>query len=469
MPIASRHLLAGLGSGYADRHSPVALATGAVFAVAAACAVFAPLWFWAPFAVVAAAGLVILAFRHTTGFCVAWLLVAGATLEMTLSDLLGAALYQPAIAAVKGAELGLAALCILRYGLAPDFFNPAFAFVAMAMIGLVHGLHPDLGLSASLRSLGGSVAPFAFAFCRLPRRWGCAMIRMTIWLPLITLAIAGVLDLAGWRPLFQESGGQRLAGLGHPAFLAGFCLAAIYACLIALYRDGKSCWLALLSANLAILVLTGARAPLACAVAVTGLSLALLGSRVLAGRRMIPLLLAASLLPLLLLLAGEFSVVRLFNVLSNDATQLSGRDLLWPQFERAAAASPWFGWGIGAGNSIIPPDGEIARLMQTMAAHNEYLRIEVEGGQLGLGLLIVLFVLWVARHTSRLCRSDKVIMRLVFVAFAVHAYTDNVLIATTGCVFFAFATAVFVSSLREPAGHDPAPGRWSKLVLAGRR
>jgi O-antigen ligase len=104
-----------------------------------------------------------------------------------------------------------------------------------------------------------------------------------------------------------------------------------------------------------------------------------------------------------------------------------------------------------------------------MAAHNEYLRIQVEGGQLGLGLLIALFVLWVARHTSRLCRSDKVIMRLVFVAFAVHAYTDNVLIATTGCVFFAFATAVFVSSLREPAGHDPAPGRWSKLVLAGRR
>jgi O-antigen ligase len=470
MPIASRHPLSGLGSGYADRSSPFALVTGTVFAVAAACAVFVPLWFWAPFAAVAAAGFAILAFRHTTLFCAAWLLIAGATLEMTLSDLFGAAMYQPTIAVVKGAELGLAALCILRYGLAPDVFNPALAFLAMFVVGLVHGLHPDLGLAASLRSLAGSMAPFAFAFCRLPRNWGTAIIRMTIWLPLITLAVAGVLDLAGWRPLFFESGGQRLAGLGHPAFLAGFCLAAVYACLIALYRDGRPLWLALLFANFVILVLTGARAPLACAVAVTTLSLVFLGSRVLSRhRRMIPLLLAACLVPLILLLAGEFSVVRLFNVLSKDAAQLSGRDLLWPLFEDAAAASPWFGWGVGAGNTIIPPDGEIARLMQTMAAHNEYLRIQVEGGQLGLGLLIVLFVLWVMQHTRRLCHTDKVIMRMAFVAFAVHAYTDNVLIATTGCVFFAFATAVFVSGLREGAGNNPVRGRGPKLVLAERR
>ena len=67
----------------------------------------------------------------------------------------------------------------------------------------------------------------------------------------------------------------------------------------------------------------------------------------------------------------------------------------------------------------------------------------VEGGQVGRGLLIVLFVLWVVQHTRRLCRTDKVIMRLAFVAFAAHAYTDNVLIATTACVFFTFATGVF--------------------------
>ena len=77
------------------------------------------------------------------------------------------------------------------------------------------------------------------------------------------------------------------------------------------------------------------------------------------------------------------------------------------------------------------------------AAHNEYLRISVEGGQLGRALLIGMLVLWVARHTRGLWRTDKVIMRLAFAGFAVQAYTDNVLIATTACVFFTFATAVF--------------------------
>ena len=78
--------------------------------------------------------------------------------------------------------------------------------------------------------------------------------------------------MLGLRPLFFDIGGERLAGLGHPAFLAGFCLAAIYACLIELYRDGRSRWLLLLAVNFLILVLTGARAPLAYAIAVTGLT-----------------------------------------------------------------------------------------------------------------------------------------------------------------------------------------------------
>jgi O-antigen ligase len=173
-------------------------------------------------------------------------------------------------------------------------------------------------------------------------------------------------------------------------------------------------------------------------------------------------LLVACLLPLLAVLAGDLAAVRLFNVLNTEAANLSGRNLLWPAFRQAAAASPWFGWGLGAGNSVIPPDSELARLLQTWTAHNEYLRVQVEGGLLGLGLLVVLFVLWVVHHTRRLYRTERIIMRLVFIAFAVHAYTDNVLIATTACVFFAFATAVFArgaderaARLRRDGGADP--------------
>ena len=338
-----------------DWSRPVLRAIGGAFAFAAAGAVLAPRWFWVPLAIVGIAAAGILAFRHLVAACVAWLLIAGATLEMTLGDIIGLGAYQPTIAAVKATELGLALLCILRYGLYPDVFNPTLAFVAMFVAGLAHGLHPDLTPADSVRSLLGSVAPFAFAFSRLSPEWGGAMVRATAWIPLLSVAGGAVLDFVGLRPVFVDSGGARLAGLGHPAFLAGFCLAAIYACLIELYRDGRSRWLLLLAATFTVLVLTGARAPLACAVAVTGLTLGFVRSGAFPQRcRILPLLLAACLLPLLAVLAQSLPMVRLFNVLSGEAGNLSGRELLWPPFEQAAAASPWFGWGIGAGNAVTP-------------------------------------------------------------------------------------------------------------------
>jgi O-antigen ligase len=139
----------------------------------------------------------------------------------------------------------------------------------------------------------------------------------------------------------------------------------------------------------------------------------------------------------------------LFQVLTTNLGNLSGRELLWPNFAQAAAGSPWLGWGVGAGNLIIPQGAPVAKLLQTWAAHNEYLRIEVEGGQLGRAMLVLLLILWVRQHTAPLCRTDRVIMRLVFVAFAVHAFTDNVLISTPACVLFTFATAVFARGRLE--------------------
>ena len=150
----------------------------------------------------------------------------------------------------------------------------------MFVAGLAHGLHPDLTAADSLRSLLGSVAPFAFAFSRLPPDWGRTIDPHHRLDPLGHRSRAAQsLEIAGLRPMFFEGGGERLAGLGHPAFLAGVCLAAIYACLIELYRDGRSRWMALLGVNFVILVLTGARAPLAYATAVTGLTLAFVRPR----------------------------------------------------------------------------------------------------------------------------------------------------------------------------------------------
>jgi O-antigen ligase len=440
---------------------PILCAATLLLAVAFSCGLIAPPLFWLALVACVAVGVAFLAYRHSTGFCVGWFLVTSASLEMTIFDFFGDAMFQTTIVVVKGVEIVLAVLCALRFGLRLDAFNPVWAFLVILGVGFVHGLYPTLTPADSLRSLVGSSAPFVFCFCRLPRSWGEAIIRTAKWCPLVVVLVAVPLSLAGVRPLFVESGGARLGGLGHPAFLASVCLTAIYACLIQLYREGRRGDLWLLVANFLILLLTGARAPLAYGVAVSGLSLVSIRSVALPSRHRLLLGLAVAILvPPLVLLAGELDELRLFNIVVNETINLSGRTLLWPAFEAAADQSPWFGWGIGAGNAVIPRNGPIVQILHTWAAHNEYLRIQVEGGQVGRALLIALFVAWVIVNTRRLPASDRRIMRLAFVAFACHALTDNVLISTPACAMFAFATAVFARNGQMEARRAlPGPTR----------
>jgi O-antigen ligase len=396
-----------------------------------------------------AAGLAFLALRHTTLFCVLWLLIAGCSLEMTANDMIGPEAFQPVIAAIKAAQIGLAILCALKWGADGDPWNPSWAFAIMAASGIVHGLYPGLPLGESLRSLIGSVAPFAFCFVRLPNDWADAMIRTARWCAIVAVAGGVILAALGIRPLFTESGGMRLTGLGHPAFLATVCMASVYAGLIRFYRTGRRAEMPLLAVNLTILLLTGARAPMAFATMVTGLTLICVSTPAVPTRWRVYLLAGAGALATILaifLLAGDLGDIRLFNLLSTDATNLSGRDILWEAFASVTRDSPWVGWGIGAGNVVIPPESPVAKLLHTWAAHNEYLRIEVEGGQLGRLLLIVMFAGWVWMRSRALPVPTRRIIRLVFLAFAGHAFTDNLLISTPACVLMTFAAAVFASA-----------------------
>jgi O-antigen ligase len=390
---------------------------------------------------------VALAWHHLIAVWVVWLLVAGLSLEMALTDLFGPDAFQLTIAVVKGTEIGLVALTMVRTGLVSDLFNPGFAFVWIAASGLIAGMHPDLTQFDMVRSLIGSITPFLLFFCVKPAGWGAAIRSAVAFVPILSVGLGLSLDLAGLRPVAFESGGLRLAGLGHPAFLAGVCLPAIYSGLLRWLRTGSGRTALLLGLNLVILLLTGARAPAAYAAFVVAGSLILVPDAAMPRAHRVALVAAGiAAVPVLLIAGQTYSSFRLFEIVGGDAGNLSGRDLLWPAFEAMSAQAPWFGWGLGSGNFIIPHSSRLVELLGTWAAHNEYLRIQVEGGYIGRTLLIALFVLWTVSHTRRLERLERVVMRLVFIAFAAHAVTDNVLISTPACVFFAFAAAVFAQA-----------------------
>jgi len=369
------------------------------------------------------------------------------TVEAT-PDLWRSGDHEALIGAVKGAGVALVLLLGLRFGWRRDRYNPGFAFMVIFVTGLVHGLYPGLGLMSSLRSLIGSAGPFAFSFVRTGEAFRNLVTRIAVFGPLLNVAVGVVLSLGHVHAIyFTEDGALRLAGAGEPAFLGGFALIAVYAGLFEiLRREDRSAgiiWPAylLLAINVGILLLCGARTPLA-------LAFVLIFGTFLLRRRVMALAASGALLAAAVLFAGQFSFIRAVNLVQGgQAESLSNRNLIWPYFEAAIAASPWVGWGLGAGKEVVPPTG-IAALIGTTAAHNEYLRIGCEGGVVGLGLLILCMGLWAYRGTKTLPRAERWFMRLVLIAFAVHSATDNTLIATTSSVLFIWTSAVFSAAAK---------------------
>jgi O-antigen ligase len=102
----------------------------------------------------------------------------------------------------------------------------------------------------------------------------------------------------------------------------------------------------LLALNFAILLLSGARTPLALA------SLLVLGV-IIFKRNLMALAAAGAMLAVAILFLGQFSFIRAIDLVqSGQAGNLSNRDLIWPYFEAGITASPWLGWGVGAGKMV---------------------------------------------------------------------------------------------------------------------
>jgi hypothetical protein len=371
--------------------------------------------------------------------CAAWVLALETSPENWLAPLTGG--QETIIAALKAFGLLLAAVLALQAGLREDRYNPGFAFFLMFWIGLMHGLYPGLSLQGSVRSLLGSAAPFAFGFLRLPVPVVRAVKHAATWAPAITVGFGLVLAQAGLgRLVHLDQGALRLGGSGEPSFLAGFALIGIYAALLEFLERSRSINFGFAALNLVIILFTGARGPLLLGLALTVAVLA-------RERRLVLLAALGALLSLALMFSSDLTIFRVIHLAQlGEAENLSSRDLVWPYFQHAFAASPLFGWGVGAGKVILPLSSPLAAQIGTNAAHDEYLRIGAEGGALGLSALLVSLWLWVAHGSIALAPGPRWLMRLVFLAFALHSVTDNTLIATTSSVFFLWVSAVFATA-----------------------
>lgn len=374
-----------------------------------------------------------------------------------------------ATALTKVLGIGVAGLCALRYGLSRQFNGPGFAFLGATALTAALGLPlSGVTLGENVRSLIGGIAPFAFISARYDKRAYRRLILAVLAGPLASVVVSILL-----APLGIGNGpivNGRLDGMVHPANLASLSVTAITAATLELVRGDRSgiVWLGI---NTIILFGSGARVPLLLAV-LFGLSVLLL-SRTAHFRFGQKLRLAALALPIVLVGAAFFGqriIMRSFTDHSGRAGfQASGRDIIWELFVAAIMRSPWFGQGVGAGRFAV--DIEDVALLGTNAAHNEYLRLAVDFGVIGVGLIFIGFVIWIARETRRMPPGEAVVMRAAAVVLALHSITDNTLIALTMMVRMFWFAVVFDRARNERAARlsrrfasqrpfNPSSGQW---------
>jgi O-antigen ligase len=357
-------------------------------------------------------------------------------------------------AVVKVVPFAIAAMLVLRYGFAPAFNLPFLAFTLVAVISIVVLPIGRVSTKAEMvRSFIGSTAPFVIALAAAPRSFWSSLCKGVVLVPLIS-AVGGLLTtVVGFYSAFDNN--WRFQGLHSPPFLAGFCTTAIFAATLEYLRTWRTRWLMLGAAVLVVLLASQARAPLIAVSVFLVVIFVFSGRRIFPTRRKVDLL-AAGLLPALVLIGPVlmFAADRLFGLGGGDVN-LSGRDVIWPIFMDAIESRPLFGYGLGAGARIIDPDDPSVRLIQSNAAHNEYLRLSVDAGIVGCALIFTSILAWVWIGTRRAPAADRFVLRAAVFAALIHSGFDNTLIASTAVIQFTWFGAALARIRMERRGAAP--------------
>lgn len=369
-------------------------------------------------------------------------------------------------AVVKVVPYVLMAFLMLRYGISRHITWPVVAFGAIAALSIaILPIGRVVSMAEMVRSLIGSVAPFALGLALAPRRIWTAIIRGAMLVPLVSV-LGGVLtEVAGYYPILSGIG--RLQGLHSPPFLAGFCVTAIFASALEYLRGYRTRWLLLGAVNLLILLGSQARAPFIAVALFLLLILVFSGRQTFSLKRKVDLVMGG-MVPALLVLGP--ALVFALERFTGSSDNLSGRDVIWPYFLDAIESRPLFGFGLGAGKLIVDPEDPQIRLIRSNAAHNEYLRLSVDAGIIGCAAIFVSIIAWIWAGTRQAAPVEKLVLRSALVAALVHSAFDNTLIASTAVMQFSFFAAAMARARIEagPTGARHRTSRYPAVAGGGR-
>ena len=157
------------------------------------------------------------------------------------------------------------AMNALRYGVRTTINWPILALVVIFALNLLLGvLHPDVNVALMAESLALFALPFAIPQVVLAPGSRRALALVIALAPLLSVALGGLLQLAGVHAVFSydqwTENWYRLAGaIGDPATFAALAFAGFAVALHEWTRPGRRYAIYLAIVNLALVILSGTR------------------------------------------------------------------------------------------------------------------------------------------------------------------------------------------------------------------
>lgn len=305
-----------------------------------------------------------------------------------------------------------------------------FLMVFFASLAAVFAAEDFFSIDRFSRAVLGFSAILLFPCIMLKFKDTNLFLKIISGIGLLSVVLGFIYSNFGMVDFYREDylGVTRLTGsFGLAAFLAATACAS-YISSLALYLHSRSKLYLLLSAlNFVIILLTASRGPLAFAIA---FSLVLFISY-----RNVKLLTRVN------IIAGFcFLVLVLFSLYGDglfervQSGQVSGRDLIWEDIFQTFQMFPYF--GVGFGHQILVIGEDTAMLTTTMAAHNEYLRLLVELGSVGLIFFILALIYYFFSLSKPISKNLRFCFISLTILYMLFSFVDNTFSATPLLMIF---------------------------------
>ncbi len=337
-------------------------------------------------------------------------------------------------------KAALIAAAVLLWIIAPPNFWSKAVFSAIIAVTFLSGLLTDwthFSWGTYFSGLISLSVPLIFIMCSPNQTMKTFIYKMILLLPFLYLGIGFLLQMAGIKPIMRADflGAVRLSGSTLAAYMSASSAAAVLAG-IALWsqtRRRRYCVLASICACMCLLA--GGRMAFAIML-INALPLFYFGSNGRLAFKFVATYAATIFGAAALFLTAGTLIARF------QSGSESGRDVIKEELEYLSGFYP--NWGVGLGHQYIIFPEELTAKVATVAAHDEYLRLQVEIGMMPSYVVIALIGVLLFTRLNGLLINNIFGYLSACASVFIFSLTDNAFSAPS--ILFVFLVGIYASS-----------------------